>query len=77
MPRGLIKATAYYNNIQARDDWRWLAEYAAAHGHGADAERLQPPADAGYRKIDKAIKALMAAMEITQPFYELRPEQEA
>lgn len=76
MPRGLIKATAYYNNLQARDDWRWLAGYAAAHGKGEDAARLAPPADAGYRRIDKAIEALLSALGVAQAFWSFRQDQE-
>lgn len=50
MPRGLIKATAYYNNIEARKDWEKIAAQ-----YPDIAARFAPPENAGWRKIDKAI----------------------
>lgn len=72
MPRGIAKANAYYNNLQAWDDWRWLVAYAERHGKGDAAKRLQPPDGAGYRKVDRAIDALMKELDAKMPFYELR-----
>lgn len=58
MPRGLIKATAYYNNIEARKDWaRIAAQYPAI------AARFAPPENAGWRKIDRAIAKVRVAVE--------------
>ena len=72
MPRGLAKANAYYNNLQAREDWNWLAGYANRHGYSADVVRYMPKPDAGYRAIDKCIGKLMKAMQLEGNLYELR-----
>ncbi len=54
--RGLIKASAYYNNIEARKDWeRIAAQYPDL------AAQFAPPANAGWHKIDKAIAKVRAA----------------
>jgi hypothetical protein len=72
MPRGLSKSNAYYNNLQAWDDWNWLTAYAVRNNKGDAARRLQPPDGAGHRRIDKAIAALKAELGVTTPLYELR-----
>lgn len=56
--RGLIKATAYYNKIEAWKDWRKLAGQ-----HPELATQFQPPADAGWKRIDNATGKLRKAIE--------------
>ncbi len=73
--RGLIRATHYYSTLQARADWEQLANYAAANGHAAAAQRLAPPDGAGHKTIDKRINALMAVLGIDAPFYEWQEAQ--
>jgi hypothetical protein len=74
--RGLHKLTQAAQTQQARADWAQLARYAKAHGHGATAVELEPPADAGWRTIDKRINALMQCMGLTMRFYEWQAQQE-
>ncbi|MBP8291738.1 MAG: hypothetical protein KAX65_03125 [Caldilineaceae bacterium] len=62
MPRGLIKATAYYNNVAAWQDWGAIAAQAEAAGLGDAVVSAKPETGAGYRKVDKAIGKLRAAM---------------
>ena len=57
-PRGLIKATAYYNNLQAWADWNKLTDYALTLGLGDLVKQYEPPPGSGWRKVDKSIKAL-------------------
>jgi hypothetical protein len=76
MSNGLIKATAHCNTLQAREDWRWLSEYAAAHGKGDEAARLQPASAAGFRRIDKSIAKLKAELGITLPLCEFQRGEE-
>lgn len=64
-PRGLIKLTAVANNIEAWRDWNRVASEAGALGLSDLAEQYKPPADAGWRKIDKARKQLQA--ELNRP----------
>jgi hypothetical protein len=63
MPRGLAKATNYYNRIAAWEDWERLDYQAETAGHKDLVERYAPPTDAGWRKIDKCIAALRSALE--------------
>lgn len=62
MPRGLIKATAHYNNIEAWHDWESLAQEAIDSGFGELAEQHRPPIDAGWRKVDNYILSLRRAL---------------
>jgi hypothetical protein len=62
-PHGLIKATAYYNNLQAWADWRALAEYALTLDLGDLVKQYEPEPGAGWRKVDKSISALRAEVE--------------
>lgn len=62
MPRGLIKATAYYNNVAAWQDWFAIATQAEAAGLGDAVVRVKPEIGDGYRKVDKAIGKLRIAM---------------
>ena len=62
MPRGLIKATAYYNNVAAWQDWGAIAAQAEAAGLGDAVASTKPETGAGYRRVDKAIGKLRAAM---------------
>lgn len=63
MPRGLIKATAYYNNLAAWEDWHKLAKEASQKGYHDLVAQFQPPESAGWRRVDKAIAKLRVAME--------------
>lgn len=63
MPRGLIKATAYFNNLEAWKDWQKIKEQAIAAGLADLAEQLQPPEEAGWRKVDKAKAKLRKAIQ--------------
>lgn len=63
--RNLSRITNYYNRLQAQADWRKLADQATAAGHADLAQRYQPPADAGWRKIDHCIDQLREALEQT------------
>jgi hypothetical protein len=65
--RGLWKSTAYWNNVEARKDWNVLADELVAQGYGELVAQHKPPDDAGWRKIDKAIAALKAAVAKEQP----------
>jgi hypothetical protein len=60
-PRGLIKATAYYNNLEAWKDWNQLAiQYPEF------AKQFTPPVNAGWRKVDKCTAKLKAAIQSGQ-----------
>lgn len=74
MPRGIAKANAYYNNLEAWNDWRWLADYASQHGHKATAEQLAPPEGSGWRTVDKRIEELKDALGLSEPIYMLRKQ---
>ena len=62
MPRGLLKASAYYNNLEARKDWAKIAKK-----YPEIAVKFAPPAGAGFRKIDKCIAKVRAAIEEEPP----------
>ena len=62
MPRGLIKATAHYNNLAAWQDWFAIATQAEAAGLRDAIEDVKPEIGDGYRKVDKAIGKLRVAM---------------
>ncbi len=66
MPRGLIKATAYYNTLAAWDDWRKLAAQATQAGHADLVAQCRPPEGAGWCKVDRAIAKLKAALAAQQ-----------
>jgi len=55
MPRGLAKATNYYNRLEAWRDFRLIYANAVAIGLGDQAIEFYPPDDAGWRTIDKSI----------------------
>ena len=63
MPRGLIRATNYYNKIEAWNDWRKMAQRAIDAGKAELAEKYQPKPDAGWRTIDKCIAKVRAELE--------------
>lgn len=62
MPRGLIKATNYYNKIEAWKDWNRLADQAVAAGKTELALKHRPPDNAGWRTIDKQRHKLEAEL---------------
>ncbi len=70
--RGLVRATHYCATLEAHRDWAWLATWAEAHGHGAEAARLAPAAEAGHRTVDKRIGLLLQKMGHTGPLYKFR-----
>lgn len=61
--RNFARINNYYNRIEARKDWNKLAEQAKAAGLADYVEKLQPPADAGWRLIDKRIGQLRLMVE--------------
>lgn len=62
MPRGLKKATNYYNKIEAWQDWNRVAQQAQDAGKGELVEKYQPKPDAGWRTIDKQRHRLEAEL---------------
>jgi hypothetical protein len=58
MPKGLAKATNYYNTVEARRDFWKLAYQIVNAGHSEIVHKHTPPDDAGWRTIDKCIAAL-------------------
>ena len=67
MVRNLARLTNAANRMQAREDWARLAEKARTAGYAELVERLCPPADAGWRRIDAAIAELRAALGVEVP----------
>ena len=45
------------------------------NGKAGEARSLQPPDGAGYRRVDRAIGALLKELGATQTVYELRKAQ--
>jgi hypothetical protein len=66
MPKGFAKATNYYNRLEAWNDWRKLAAQATQAGFGELVTRHQPPEGAGWRRVDKHIARLKAALAAQQ-----------
>jgi hypothetical protein len=66
MPKGLAKATSYYNQLAAKGDWQKLAAEMTAAGFADLVAECQPPEGAGWRKIDRAIARLKAAVAARQ-----------
>lgn len=62
MSRNGNRITNYYNLIQTRADWEYIAAKAKAAGASALVALYYPGANAGVRKIDKAIEIIRAAM---------------
>jgi hypothetical protein len=63
MPKGLAKATNYYNRLEAWRDWNKLATKVSNAGKSDLVEKYRPAEDAGWRKVDKAIAALREAFQ--------------
>jgi hypothetical protein len=63
MPKGLGKATNYYNRLEAIHDWNKLASEVSAAGMSDLAAQYRPDESDGWRKIDKAIAALRKAFQ--------------
>lgn len=62
MPRGLAKATNYYNRLEAQIDWE-KAVLAAGNVPVHQIAAIAPKPEYGWRKIDKCtakLKALIA-----------------
>ena len=62
MPRGLIKATNYWNNVEAWRDWKALSAKAVDMGMAEIVRKYEPTPDAGWRRIDKALAKLRAEL---------------
>jgi hypothetical protein len=75
MPRGLIKATNYYQNLEAVNDWLTICRDAASRGYGDLAVKFAPPEGAGWRKIDKRIAKLREAMNVADATIDLDKRQ--
>ena len=60
--RNLRRLTYAANTIQAREDWRKLADFAEARGHVDLVEQFTPPAYAGWKRIDRCIARLREAL---------------
>jgi hypothetical protein len=70
MPKGLAKATAYFNQLAALADWQKLSAEMTAAGFADLVAECQPPQGASWRKIDKAsarLKAAVAARQKAEP----------
>jgi len=63
MPKGLGKATNYYNRLEAWRDWNVYAKKVEQAGRGDLVKKFTPPENAGWRKVDKAIAALREAFQ--------------
>lgn len=63
MPKGLGKATNYYNRLEAWRDWGKIANQVMQAGRVDLVQKFAPPDSAGWRKIDKAISALREAFQ--------------
>jgi hypothetical protein len=59
MPRGLIKANAYHQNLSAWEDWRNLSAKMVADGCADLVAKYKPGEGAGWRCVDKAIVAVI------------------
>lgn len=64
IPFGLIKATNYYNRIEAWKDWNGLTERVCEAGYFDLIEKYRPDKDVGWRKIDKATEALRYSVDL-------------
>jgi hypothetical protein len=60
MPRGLIKATAYYNKIEALKDWQKLADEI---NDPEVTEKYKPLPTDGWKTVDKKIAKMRAERE--------------
>lgn len=70
IPRGLIKATAYYNNAEAQYLWDETARTAIKAGVSQnDIASLSPAVNWGWRKTDKATNLLRKLI------YEKKPDE--
>jgi rubrerythrin len=63
MPRGLTKATNYYQKIEAWRDWNAMAKKIAHEGYGDLVLDNTPPDGAGWRTVDKFIARLRSAYQ--------------
>lgn len=64
MPKGLAKATNYYNRLEAIRDWNKLETEVSKAGMSDLAAKFRPADDAGWKKIDKATAALREAFNL-------------
>jgi hypothetical protein len=60
--RGLHKSTGYWQSQAAKEDWAAIAEFANQNGLGDVADKLTPPDNWGWRRIDKRIAKLREAL---------------
>lgn len=66
MPKGLAKATNYYNRLEAQHDWERISKEMVEAGYVELVAKHTPPRGAGWRKIDKCIAALRADVDKAQ-----------
>lgn len=71
--RNLARINNYYNTIEARRDWQRIAATADPY----IAALFAPPADAGWRTIDKCIANLREAMQAPKWAEKFTPEKQA
>ena len=79
MPKGLAKATNYYNRLEALRDWQRVCQDARKIGMSEEEiGQYAPPDGAGWKTIDKHIAKLREAfpqsVEEWDAFLEKHPE---
>ena len=62
MTRGLIKATAAANTIQARNDWARLREWCRENGRTDLEQKYAPGWGDGWHRIDRSIAAVRSEL---------------
>lgn len=60
--RGLYKSTGYWQTQAAKEDWSAIAEFASENGLEDEANKLTPPDNWGWRRIDKRIAKLQETL---------------
>ena len=66
MPYGLIKATHYYNKLEAWKDWKAAYEKAKSIGLEEQAIDLAPMTNWSWKKIDKQTAKLKELIDAQQ-----------
>jgi hypothetical protein len=62
MTRGLYKLHNAAQTIAAKEDWQFLADYADRQGLAAKVDKLTPPENWGWKRIDRRIAKLKEAL---------------